>query len=121
MCGGLWLSRTRGVGKRRTVGDREWVRLLGSICNVSFGAVYGLIAMATQLSSGFGPLLIGALEDITGSYDFPLTLVAILTYAALIPIYFAKPPRMLLRRAVSRLITRAAPQQAAGGRSILNP
>ena len=88
---------------------------------VSFGAVYGLIAMATQLSSGFGPLLIGALEDITGSYDFPLTLVAILTYAALIPIYFAKPPKMMLRRAVSRLITRAAPQQAAGGRSILNP
>ena len=88
---------------------------------VSFGAVYGLIAMATQLSSGFGPLLIGALEDITGSYNLPLTLVAILTYAALIPIYFAKPPKMLLRRTISRLIPRAAPQRAAGDRSIFNP
>ena len=87
---------------------------------VSFGAVYGLIAMATQLSSGLGPLLIGALEDITGSYDLPLTLVAILTYAALIPIYFAKPPKMILRRVINRLIPRSAPQRAAGGRGNLN-
>ena len=87
---------------------------------VSFGAVYGLIAMATQLSSGFGPLMIGVLEDITGSYDLPLTLVAILTYAALIPIYFAKPPQMLLRRAINRLIPRSAPQQEAGGSGILS-
>ena len=87
---------------------------------VSFGAVYGLIAMATQLSSGFGPLMIGVLEDITGSYDLPLTLVAILTYAALIPIYFAKPPKMLLRRAISKLIPRSAPQQEAGADGILS-
>ncbi len=79
---------------------------------VSFGAVYGLIAMATQIASGLGPWMIGALEDLTGSYDVPLTLVAILTYAALIPIYFAKPPRLTIGQAVSRLVTRAAPQHA---------
>ncbi len=78
---------------------------------VSFGAVHGLIAMATQISSGLGPWMIGALEDLTGSYEIPLTLVAILTYASLIPIYFAKPPKTTLVRVVNRLITRAAPQR----------
>ena len=78
---------------------------------VSFGAVYGLIAMATQISSGFGPWMIGWLEDLTGSYEVPLTVVAILTYAALIPIYFAKPPKGVLGRAVSPLVTRPAPQR----------
>ena len=78
---------------------------------VSFGAIYGLIAMATQISSGFGPLMIGALEDLTGSYEAPLTLVAILTFAAIIPVYFAKPPKSLLARTVSPLVTRPAPQR----------
>jgi len=55
--------------------------------------------------------MIGALEDLTGSYEIPLTLVAILTYASLIPIYFAKPPKTTLVRVVNRLITRAAPQR----------
>ena len=78
---------------------------------VSFGAVYGLIAMATQISSGFGPWMIGWLEDQTGSYEIPLTVVAILTYAALIPIYFARPPKVVLGRTVSPLLTRPAPQR----------
>lgn len=78
---------------------------------VSFGAVYGLIAMATQIASGFGPWMIGALEDLTGSYEVPLTVVAILTYAALFPIYFAKPPKGLGSMSVSPLLTRPAPQR----------
>ena len=87
---------------------------------VSFGAVYGLIAMATQISSGFGPWMIGWLEDLTGSYEVPLTVVAILTYAALIPIYFAKPPKVVFGRAISPLVTRPAPQRAAGSHGILD-
>ena len=79
---------------------------------VSFGAIYGLVAMATNLSSGLGPWLIGLLEDITGSYEVPLTLVAILTYAAIIPIYFARPPRSAAARAINPLLPRAAPQRA---------
>ena len=86
---------------------------------VSFGAVYGLIAMATQIASGFGPWMIGWLEDVTGSYQVPLTVVAILTYAALIPIYFAKPPKVVLGRAISPMLTRPAPQRSAGS-DILN-
>lgn len=87
---------------------------------VSFGAVYGLIAMATQISSGFGPWLIGWLEDLTGSYEVPLTVVAVLTYAALIPIYFAKPPKVVLGRAISPLLTRPAPQQVIARRDMLS-
>lgn len=79
---------------------------------VSFGAIYGLIAMATQISSGFGPMMIGALQDMTGSYDLPLTLVAILTFAAIIPVYFAKPPQALPGRTEGSVITRPAPQRS---------
>lgn len=87
---------------------------------VSFGAVYGMIAMATQMSSGIGPWLIGLLDDITGSYDVPLTLVAILTYAAIIPIYFARPPRSAIAWAINPLLLRPAPQRAAEHSGILS-
>ena len=86
---------------------------------VSFGSVYGLIAMATQISSGFGPWMIGWLEDVTGSYEIPLTVVAILTYAALLPIYFAKPPKVVFGRAISPLVTRPAPQRTIPHRDML--
>ena len=86
---------------------------------VSFGAVYGLIAMATQISSGFGPWMIGWLEDVTGSYQIPLTVVAILTYAALIPIYFAKPPTFGSVRTISPLLTRPAPQRQTTDRGMM--
>ncbi len=80
---------------------------------VSFGAIYGLVAMATNLSSGLGPWLIGLLDDITGSYEVPLTLVAILTYAAILPIYFARPPGAAIARAINPLLPRPAPQRGA--------
>lgn len=84
---------------------------------VSFGAIYGQIAMATQIASGAGPWLIGLLEDITGSYDLPLTVVAILTYTAVLPVYFAKPPRSFFASAISRLIPRPAPQRPSKERT----
>ena len=84
---------------------------------VSFGAVYGLIAMATQISSGVGPWLIGLLHDATGEYTIPLAVASILTFAALLPIYFARPPRRrALVVAVGRgVIARAAPQHLGNG------
>lgn len=36
---------------------------------VSFGTVFGIISMAGQMPSGFGPFAIGFLDDRTGSYD----------------------------------------------------
>ena len=61
---------------------------------VSFGAVFGLIVLATQVSSGVGPLLIGILEDVFGSYAAPLTLTALLTFAAALPLPLARAPRL---------------------------
>ncbi|MXX81106.1 MAG: MFS transporter [Chloroflexi bacterium] len=87
---------------------------------VSFGAIYGMISMATQMSSGIGPLLIGLLDDITGSYDIPLTLVAILTYAAILPIWFAKPPKADLVKAINPLLSRSAPQRTTEPPGILS-
>lgn len=87
---------------------------------VSFGAIYGMISMATQMSSGIGPLLIGLLDDITGSYDIPLTLVAILTYAAILPIWFAKPPKTDLVKAINPLLSRSAPQRTTEPPGILS-
>ena len=60
---------------------------------VSFGTVFGLIVLATQVASGLGPLMIGILEDAFGSYAFPLTLTALLTFAAALPLPLARPPR----------------------------
>ena len=79
---------------------------------VSFGAVYGLIAMATQLSSGVGPWMIGLLYDLTDSYTWPLTVTALLTFAAVLPIYFARPPSQQRAAVAGRvLIARNAPQR----------
>ena len=78
---------------------------------VSFGAVYGLVALATNLSSGVGPWMIGLLEDAVGGYELPLTVTAILTFAAALPVWFARaaktPPR---RSAPPRIVARPAPQ-----------
>ena len=76
---------------------------------VSFGAVYGLIALASNVSSGVGPWMIGLLEDAVGGYELPLTVTALLTFAAALPVWFARaatPPR---RRPPS-IIARPAPQ-----------
>ena len=60
---------------------------------VSFGTVFGLIVLATQVASGLGPLMIGILEDAFGSYAFPLTLTALLTFAAALPLPLARAPK----------------------------
>jgi sugar phosphate permease len=42
----------------------------------SYGAVYGPAYLATQLGQACGPLLVGVLFDLTGSYQLPFTLTA---------------------------------------------
>ena len=58
---------------------------------VSFGAVFGIVALAGQAGSGLGPFVVGFLEDRTGSYDAPFTIAALVTYAAAFVILFARP------------------------------
>ena len=79
---------------------------------VSFGAIYGLLALATNISSGVGPWMIGLMEDAVGSYELPLTVTALLTFAAALPVWFARaqPPRP----SPPSLIARPAEQRGGG-------
>ena len=79
---------------------------------VSFGAIYGLLALATNISSGVGPWMIGLMEDAVGSYELPLTVTALLTFGAALPVWFARaqPPRP----APPSIIARPAEQQVGG-------
>ena len=66
--------------------------LVGEIFGmISFGSVFGIIAMSGQIGSAMGPLVIGFLEEYTGGYDIPFTCVAITTYLAAFVILAARP------------------------------
>jgi hypothetical protein len=49
---------------------------------VSFGAVFGIAAMLIQIMSAMGPAFFGVLHDISGSYQLPLGLAALLNILA---------------------------------------
>jgi len=49
---------------------------------VSFGAVYGLVAMIIGLSTAIGPSFYGVLFDLSGSYRLPMLMAAALNCAA---------------------------------------
>ncbi len=66
--------------------------LVGEIFGmVSFGAVFGVVAMSAQVGSGVGPFVVGWLHDRTGGYTTPFTITAGLTYAAALAVLFARP------------------------------
>jgi len=58
---------------------------------VSFGAVFGLVSFAGQVGSGAGPLLVGVLEDSSGSYTLPFLVTAGITYFAAFAVAFIRP------------------------------
>ena len=58
---------------------------------VSFGAVFGVVSLASQVGSGVGPAVVGALVDATGGYAVPFTITAIVTYAAAGVVLLARP------------------------------
>jgi len=49
------------------------------------------VNLASYVGSGFGPLFVGWLEDVTGSYSVPFTVTAIATYAAALAVLLARP------------------------------
>lgn len=61
----------------------------------SFGPVYGVAAMATQLIAAFGPGLFGLLHDAFGGYSVPLVLAALLDLGAAALILIGAPRRQL--------------------------
>lgn len=67
--------------------------LVGEIYGItSFATVYGMTAAAGQSASGLGPVLIGALEEATGSYRTPFLLTAGLTVLGGLVLSQARPP-----------------------------
>ncbi|HCV00490.1 MAG: hypothetical protein CL897_04745 [Dehalococcoidia bacterium] len=60
---------------------------------VSFGAVFGMISLATQVSSGAGPLLVGLLEEPMGGYETPFLITGGITLVAALVVLFARPIR----------------------------
>jgi sugar phosphate permease len=58
----------------------------------SFGAVYGLLTLVTQLVSGLGPWGLGLLYDAWGSYGPPLRLFAGLVFVSALLLLAVRPP-----------------------------
>ncbi|MDO9443983.1 MAG: hypothetical protein Q7K37_01605 [Dehalococcoidia bacterium] len=58
---------------------------------MSIRTVFGIISMAGQMSSGFGPFAIGFLDDRTGSYTTSFTITACITLVAAVIVILARP------------------------------
>ncbi len=59
---------------------------------VSLATVFGVIGLAVQVGSGLGPLLIGLIEDRTGSYDAAFAVGAGVLFAAAAIVLAARAP-----------------------------
>lgn len=58
---------------------------------VSLGAVLGFMTLMSQIASGVGPFAVGWAEDVTGSYRTPFLTLGIVTVAAAMLVFFARP------------------------------
>ncbi|MEM9132395.1 MAG: MFS transporter [Actinomycetota bacterium] len=59
---------------------------------VSLATVFGVIGLAVQVGSGLGPLLVGLIEDRTGSYDAAFAVSACVLFAAAVTVLAARAP-----------------------------
>jgi predicted MFS family arabinose efflux permease len=75
--------------------------------------VFGLISLASQVSSGLGPIGVGWLHDETGGYATPFTVTAVLTYVAAAVVLLARPVRE--RREAAARASAAPPVGTPGG------
>jgi MFS family permease len=60
---------------------------------VSFATISGLAGVFTMSGAAFGPSIAGFIFDATDSYQMAFTIFAAMSMAAILVIYFAKPPR----------------------------
>jgi len=67
----------------------------------SFGAIFGITAMLTQLMSAMGPAFFGLLYDLSGSYRLPLGLAALLNIVAAIVIMIGRQSLPVISKEVS--------------------
>jgi MFS family permease len=59
----------------------------------SFGTVYGLLTLVTQVVSGLGPYVLGVLYESFGGYAMPLRILAGLAAGAALVLLRVRPPR----------------------------
>lgn len=60
----------------------------------SFGSITGLAQAASVFAGMLGPILLGAIFDITGSYIPGIWILAIVAFAAIPLIFMAKQPKL---------------------------
>ena len=75
----------------------------------SFGAVYGLVALAGQTASGVGPLAVGWLDDRYDSYSVPFTAAGLLILAGSVIVLAARPIPAPVAAVDPLAATRSAP------------
>ena len=104
---GVLLQATIGLAIASIFSDQAWALVVGVLSYgmtagntttlppvivrrefgaVSFGAVFGIAAMLIQIMSAMGPAFFGVLHDLSGSYQLPLGLAAVLNVVAAIVI-----------------------------------
>ena len=59
---------------------------------VSFATISGLAGVFTMSGAAFGPSIAGLIFDATNSYQMAFTIFAAMSAAAIVVIYFARPP-----------------------------
>ncbi len=59
---------------------------------VSLGTVLGVIGLAVQVGSGVGPFAVGWLEEVSGGYDLPFTISALVTLVSAGVVLLARLP-----------------------------
>jgi MFS family permease len=100
---GVLLQATLGLAVACIFADQAWALVVGVLSYgmtagntttlppvivrrefgaVSFGAVFGIAAMLIQIMSAMGPAFFGVLHDVSGSYQLPLGLAALLNIVA---------------------------------------
>lgn len=79
-----------GIGGMLTLTPVAWADYFG---RESYGAIRGMALSTQVVAQAVGPLLAGALYDLTGSYQLPLQVFAVLSVLAIGAALSAKQPR----------------------------
>ena len=80
-----------GIGGLLTTLPLAWANYFG---RENFGSIRGAALTMQVLSQAAGPLLSGALRDLTGTYDLSLTFFAVLAFCGAIVGIVARPPKI---------------------------
>ena len=79
-----------GIGGLLTILPIAWAAFFG---RRSYGAIRGVALTIQVASQAAGPLIAGALRDLTGTYDAPLMTFACFGFAGAAVAFLAKPPK----------------------------